>query len=247
MSALNNAENLVEGDYEKFMKTSTGHVVFVVMAIVTILYLRLMWVAITTKISNCVAWMCCCEDDDDDDDDDDGENSTNIDSSATSQTPMSPHDIELGSPISNCRMSQPMYQNDEFQGDNAYDAYDNTAPNPNEEYDYDYDYADDGQDVYCAEDQYCEQGGDDGSDQYYINNNAPPIDSYAQPNYNSHRAQPQPMSRSIPQTQRNSIPVSSRRSQVPQRQSNIASDNTDSTYNPFNSTRAPRVHPSRMT
>jgi hypothetical protein len=225
MSALNNAENLVEGDYEKFMKTSTGHVVFVVMAIVTILYMRLMWVAITTKISNCVAWMCCCEDDDDDDDDDDGENSTNIDSSATSQTPMSPHGIELGSPISNCRMSQPMYQNDEFQGDNVYDAYDNTAPNP----------------------KYCEQGGDDGSDQYYINNNAPPIDSYAQPNYNSHRAQPQPMSRSIPQAQRNSIPVSSRRSQVPQRQSNIASDNTDSTYNPFNSTRAPRVHPSRMT
>lgn len=244
---MTSAEKVAEGDYEHFMKTPFGHVVILMMLVATVLYIRLLGFSMFPKVYAFGMWLCCCDDDDDDDEgNEENVNSSQLDSSTCSQTPIN-RDIELGS-SHNANMQQHLYQ------DNRNDAvgyHESGAEYYNEEQD-DTNYENEGSEGYQQHeayynDQYVNNGHD--HDEYYSNdqcygnedNASANFDEYAYSQHgpNTHNQFPQPQH----QTRTSTVPVSSRRSQAPDRQSTMKV--VDTSNSAFQSSRKPRVHPSR--
>lgn len=160
-NSINDAESVAEGDYEHFVKSTTGHVVILVMLIITVLYIRLIWLQISTTIYTFVAWLCCCSYYDDEDEEE-IRPSAQMDSSVSSQSPLSAssvshhHDFELGGNRSH--QHDPSYHNYREEGRNLPHYDEPVEFLPQEQY-YrnDYDAEDQQHAQYCPDDQYYAQ------------------------------------------------------------------------------------------
>jgi hypothetical protein len=261
MSSLSNTEGVVEGDYEHFMKSTTGHVVLIVTFILAVLYIRLLSVSFCPNFYKWILWLCCCTEEEEEDE----EETLQMDASATSQTPMGPsdgassHDIEFGTQSKKATeyMQQPQnyrddihqytdgcgdYHNEEGAGE-YHGEIDDRNTNQQQEYPPNEEYYDD---QYNIENTQHSQPYPDN--QYYEDNSTGNYGEYYEPQEPQpppiHHQQPA-QQQSLPQPQRNHLtPVSSRRHQAPQQPTRGVED--VESYNPARSQRRARIHPSRI-
>ena len=238
---MTSAERTAEGDYERFMSSTAGHLVVIIMITLTVLYIRLMGISMFSNLWKFIKWLCCCGDDDDDEDDDDEDDDatdSRLDSSATSQTPMN-QSVDSNMQTTPYMQSEP-YQDTsyEYATDMGCDEYYDEEAGDEIHHDHE------GNENYPPNEEYYEgQYIDEGHDQHYSDNQYYGDEENSSADYDEHsHPQQSPLTSRHPQPQGNTSVIPRRRNPTSQRP---PINNTDA-YNPMNSTRKPRVHPSRM-
>ena len=255
----------VEGDYEHFLASNTGHVVIVTVCILAVLYIRLMWMNFWERTWSIISFLCCLDSDDDDDEEEKVKrgNSDNMqmDTSTSSQTPMNPSnsdttnsDVEMGShnpkivkylqPFESSAEEDQDGNDESFETQNVVDVSDFDCDVNNEYQQYGEYYGEEyDQSQYIVDNQYCDE-----SEQYS--------------GYDSFEARNVVPQRHPIHTSQQSIPVSSRRFQQPNPDPYISGRRCQNSkapvgssyqnignqaYSPHeSSSRRSRVHPSRI-